>query len=109
MIQPNEALANLSKSSNVFLQTLTVLVEGGNARNIIDSGSQRSHILKTVAEKINATEEYSCHFEAFGQEVICDSISRKRGSHFKELGDYSIQKILTVQLKFLSELILQES
>ncbi|GFT89113.1 uncharacterized protein NPIL_151211 [Nephila pilipes] len=37
------------------------------------------------------TEENSCHFEELGQEVICDTIlSRKQGSHFKELGDYGI-------------------
>ncbi|GFU56961.1 uncharacterized protein NPIL_398881 [Nephila pilipes] len=56
MIQHNEVLANLSESPNVFLQTLTVLVEGENAkrkaRAIIDSGSQRTYILKTTAEEI---------------------------------------------------------
>ncbi|KAF8778730.1 hypothetical protein HNY73_015426 [Argiope bruennichi] len=128
MIQHDEALANLSKCSNVFLQTLTILVRGETtkrkARAIIDSGSQRSYILKATAEEMNykakrreylqhslfggsntstcqhdvymiylssVSEEYSCHFEVLGQEVICDSIlSRKRGSHFKELRDYNI-------------------
>ncbi|XP_055926927.1 uncharacterized protein LOC129958458 [Argiope bruennichi] len=129
MIQHDEALANLSKSSNVFLQTLTILVRGETtkrkARAIIDSGSQRSYILKATAEEemnykakrreylqhslfggsntsscqhdvymiylSSVSEEYSCHFEVLGQEVICDSIlSRKRWSHFKELRDYNI-------------------
>ncbi len=128
VIQHDEALANLSKSTNVFLQTLTVLVKGKNikrkARAIIDSGSQRSYILKTTAEEMkyshkrreylqhalfggsntstcqhdvfmiylsSLTEDYSCHFEGLGQEVICDTIlANKRGSHFKELGSYGI-------------------
>ncbi|XP_055932029.1 uncharacterized protein LOC129962308 [Argiope bruennichi] len=131
MIQHDEALANLSKCSNVFLQTLTILVRGETtkrkARAIIDSGSQRSYILKATAEEMNykakrreylqhslfggsntstcqhdvymiylssVSEEYSCHFEVLGQEVICDSIlSRKRGSHFKELRDYNIHLV----------------
>ncbi|XP_055944605.1 uncharacterized protein LOC129975567 [Argiope bruennichi] len=57
VIQHEEALANLSKSSNVFLQTLTILVRGETtkckARIIIDSGSQRSYILKKTAEEMN--------------------------------------------------------
>ncbi|KAF8766713.1 hypothetical protein HNY73_019750 [Argiope bruennichi] len=118
---------NLSKCSNVFLQTLTILVRGETtkrkARAIIDSGSHGRYILKATAEEMNykakrrgiynthcrgsnpstcqhdvymiylssVSEEYSCHFEVLGQEVICDSIlSRKRWSHFKELRDYNI-------------------
>ncbi|KAF8793570.1 hypothetical protein HNY73_001628 [Argiope bruennichi] len=128
MMQHDEALANFSKSSNVFLQTLTILVRGETtkrkARAIIDSGSQRSYILKSTAEKMNykakrreylqhslfggsdtstcqhdvymiyftsISEKYNCHFEVLGQEMIFHSIlSRKRGSHFKELKDYNI-------------------
>ncbi|GFT71123.1 hypothetical protein NPIL_99651, partial [Nephila pilipes] len=63
MIQHNEALANLSKSSNVFPQTLTVLEEGKNAkrkaRGITDSDSQQSYILKTTAEEMNDASMYA--------------------------------------------------
>ncbi|KAF8790481.1 hypothetical protein HNY73_005499 [Argiope bruennichi] len=57
VIQHDKALANFSKSSNVFLQTLKILVRGEatkrKARAIIDSGSQRSYILKATAEEMN--------------------------------------------------------
>ncbi|XP_054713434.1 uncharacterized protein LOC129222896 [Uloborus diversus] len=56
VIQHDEAVANLSKSSNAFLQTLTVLVRGENirrtARAVIDSGSQRPYILNATAEEM---------------------------------------------------------
>ncbi|KAF8771729.1 hypothetical protein HNY73_019109 [Argiope bruennichi] len=128
VIQHDETLANWSKSSNVFLQALSILVRGETtkhkARAIIDSGSQWSYILKETVEEMNykakwkeylqhslfggsntstcqydvymiylssVSEEYNCHFEVLGQEVICDSVlSRKQGSHFKELRDYNI-------------------
>ncbi|XP_055940933.1 uncharacterized protein LOC129971324 [Argiope bruennichi] len=128
VIQHDGALANFSKSSNVFLQILTILVRGETtkrkARAIIDSESQRSYILKATAKEMNykdkrreylqhslfggsntstcqhdvymiylsrVSEEYNCYFEVLGQEEVCDSIlSRKRGSHFKELRDYNI-------------------
>lgn len=55
--EKDTALANISKSPNVMLQTLMVIIRGNGkrrrARAIIDSASQRSYILKDTARDMN--------------------------------------------------------
>lgn len=57
----DQALANVSKSPNVMLLTLTVLIRGNGkkrkARAIIDTASQRSYILKSTAKEMKYVRE----------------------------------------------------
>ncbi|XP_035231022.1 uncharacterized protein LOC118202916 [Stegodyphus dumicola] len=68
----DEALANLARTTNVFLQTLTVTLKGRDrkrqARAIIDSASQRSHILKSTADemKFESTSKERLSHSLFG-------------------------------------------
>ncbi|XP_035205512.1 uncharacterized protein LOC118180543 [Stegodyphus dumicola] len=68
----DETLANLARTTNVFLQTLTVTLKGRDrkrqARAIIDSASQRSYILKSTADemKFESTSKERLSHSLFG-------------------------------------------
>ncbi|KAJ8964444.1 hypothetical protein NQ317_013854 [Molorchus minor] len=104
----DQALANNTTSSHVFLQTLLVQVSGQKGsrmvRTLIDTGSQRTYILKSTAQELGCvwkrqerlihclfggveteqkhdcyevklnTNGYTCSLEALDQVKICNDI-----------------------------------
>ncbi|GBL96371.1 hypothetical protein AVEN_43694-1 [Araneus ventricosus] len=90
-VHQDEALANICRVSAVVLQTLVVIVRGvgvkRRVRAIIDSGSQRSYILKTTAEKwvtnqrrkstfsINCLEGQRLHIVNMRTAIVYDTMS----------------------------------
>ncbi|XP_055951657.1 uncharacterized protein LOC129987739 [Argiope bruennichi] len=80
----DQALSNLSTNPNVFLQTFKVVIRGNGkkrvARAIIDTGSQRSYLLRATAEEMSY-EPTSCEYlqhSLFG------------GKHTGELAAYNV-------------------
>ncbi|XP_055939827.1 uncharacterized protein LOC129969324 [Argiope bruennichi] len=61
----DQALSNLSTNPNVILQTFKVVIRGNGkkraARAIIDTGSQRSYLLRATAEEMSY-EPTSCEY-----------------------------------------------
>ncbi|CAG7832118.1 unnamed protein product, partial [Allacma fusca] len=59
MTKPNLAMSNMSDTPEVVLKTLMVTVTVGDksrqVRVLVDDGSQRSYILKSLAEGMNLT------------------------------------------------------
>ncbi|XP_055947158.1 uncharacterized protein LOC129980799 [Argiope bruennichi] len=80
----DQALSNLSTNPNVVLQTFKVVIRGNGkkriARAIIDTGSQRSYLLRATAEEMSY-EPNSCEYlqhSLFG------------GKHTGELAAYNV-------------------
>ncbi|XP_055952605.1 uncharacterized protein LOC129988406 [Argiope bruennichi] len=80
----DQALSNLSTNPNVVLQTFKVVIRGNGkkrvARAIIDTGSQRSYLLRATAEEMSY-EPTSCEYlqhSLFG------------GKHTGELAAYNV-------------------
>ncbi|GBM26228.1 hypothetical protein AVEN_22784-1 [Araneus ventricosus] len=102
-VHQDEALVNISKVSAVVLQTLVVIVRGVGVklivRSIIDSVSQRSYILKTIAEEMGyqpkkkehlqhslfgGSKTSACQHEVFT--IYLSNLSEKYNCHFDTLG-----------------------